>query len=95
MKILDKIKKGLKSAWQFMDGKKTEIGGLVTGATMIVNGIKPDLMGADVYNGLLIIFGVLFGTGAVHKIVKNENKNQTIGNAAKAIGGAATDLFKK
>jgi len=91
MKIWDKIKKGFVSAWKFMDGYKTEVGGLITGAVMIVDGINPDLMNDKVYNGLLIIFGVLFGTGVTHKVIKNENKNQTIGNAAKA----TADLFKK
>jgi len=61
-----------KKTWTWFDGKKTIIGSALTGAVMLVDGIKPDLMNDKVYNGLLILFGVVFGTGLAHKAAKTD-----------------------
>jgi len=69
-----KIKETLKKVWVWFDGKKTYIGSLLTGAVMVADGINPNLMNDQVYNGLLILFATLFGTGIVHKGIKSITK---------------------
>lgn len=62
----------------WLNGKKTIIGSVLTGAVMIADGIKPELMNDKVYNGLLILFASLFGTGLVHKGAKTETGKKLI-----------------
>lgn len=72
-----------KKAWVWFDGKKTFIGSFLTGAVMIADGINPNLMNDKVYNGLLIIFGSLFGTGIIHKTTKNETMKKIFSSIKK------------
>lgn len=66
-------KDAFEKAWTWFDGKKTIIGSALTGVVMLVDGIRPELMNDKVYNGLLILFGVIFGTGLIHKATKSES----------------------
>lgn len=83
MKLWDKIKIGASKTWAYLNGKKTVIGSILTGAVMITDGLKPDLMNDQVYNGLLILFGSIFGTGLIHKTTKNETMKKIFNSIKK------------
>ena len=78
MKLWGKIKIGASKTWAYLNGKKTVIGSILTAGIMITDGLNPNLMNDKVYNGLLILFGAIFGTGLIHKTTKNETMKKII-----------------
>ncbi len=78
------MKKFLKKAWLWLNGKKTIIGSVVTGGLLILDGVKPGLMPSNLLNGLLIISTSIFGVGIGHKGIKSKVISKAINNARKS-----------
>jgi len=85
MKLLAKIKKGLKSAWNFMDGKKLYVGTALHVALIAATKIFAETITTqDAAMGHILI-GQLTGAGLLHKGVKNKEKINKVINDATSV----------
>lgn len=81
-KLFKKISKKLGVGWDWINGHKTKIGGVMTSAVLILSGTVD--MNPNLVAGLLTFSGTVLGGGAIHKGIKNKEIIKEKINSAKS-----------
>jgi len=82
---MKKIWQGLGSVWNYFNGKKTYIGGIVYLLAKGGQAFAPTLLPHDQYEFIQIVGESLLGVGLGHKLVKSETVNNAIKKAQSSI----------
>lgn len=78
---MKKIWQGLGKAWNYFDGKKTYIGGIVYLLAKGGQAFAPTLLPPQQYEFIQIVGESLLGVGLGHKLVKSDTVNNAIKKA--------------